>query len=96
MQCLPSVAYQGDEHVVFIAGHCGMAKCGDMVDATEGDLSFAGLEERFDGRPGSRSGLRRRLALYAASACCTASAGATFHGSSSSMRLIGDALENVP
>jgi len=39
--------------------------------------------------PGCRSRLRCRRALYAASACCAASSGATFHGSNSSIRLIG-------
>jgi len=32
----------------------GVAKRWDMIDGSKGDIAFAGLEERFDGRPGRR------------------------------------------
>jgi hypothetical protein len=87
MQGLPGPAYQGHEHVVLVAGHRGVAKHWDMIDGSEGDIALVGLKKCFDGRPKPRGGCR--LARYAASACCAASARATFHGSNSSIWLIG-------
>src|SRR6266403_80039 len=82
-------AYQGHQHIVFITGNRGVSQHGVIADAAKRDIAFTGLEERFDVRPGCRSRLRCRRALYAASACCAASSGTTFHGSNSSIRLIG-------
>ena len=90
-------AYQGHQHIVFITDDGRVSQRRVIANAAERDIAFASVEERLDVRPRRRSGLRCRRALYAASACCAASFGATFHGSNSSIRLIGigDALENV-
>ena len=76
-----------DQHIVIIAGHCGVADCG-LSKATQADVPFFCIEEGLDRGPRCGSG-RRRLALQAASARFGASSFWTDHGNSSSMRLIG-------
>ena len=89
MERLALPADQGNEHVVFITRDGRVSQRRVIADAAEGDITFASVEERLDVRPRRRSGLRGRRVLYAASACCAASSGATFQGTNSSIRLIG-------